>query len=114
MPVTSLVWNVRREAVDVAADIEEKHRQCRARWSDFAVLYRSHLHRDELVRELGMRGIPFAIENMDVLDTPEVRDVLACVGAVDSEADAASLLRVAALPQFPQADRLREEVALCG
>ena len=88
------------EAVDVAADIDEEHRQIGARWSDFAVLYRSHLHRDELVRELGLRGIPFAIENMDVLDTPEVRDVLACVGAVDSEADAASLLRVAALPQF--------------
>jgi DNA helicase-2/ATP-dependent DNA helicase PcrA len=88
------------EAVDVAADIEEKHHEGRARWSNFAVLYRSHLHRDELARELGLRGIPFAIENMDVLDTPEVRDVLACVGALDSEADAASLLRVAALPQF--------------
>ena len=37
---------------------------------------------------------------MDVLDTPEVRDVLACLGAVDSTADAASLLRVAALPRF--------------
>src|SRR5947199_3406271 len=33
-------------------------------------------------------------------DTPEVRDVLACLGAMDSTADSASLLRVAALPQF--------------
>ena len=46
------------------------------------------------------KEIPFTIENMDVLDTPEVRDVLACLGAVDSAADAASLLRVAALPRF--------------
>lgn len=88
------------EAADVAASIEERRRQERRTWRDFAVLYRSHFHRDELVRELGERGIPFSIENMDVLDTPEVRDLLACLGAVDSESDAASLLRVAALPQF--------------
>ena len=87
------------EAADIVAMIEEKHRQ-RCRWADFAVLYRSHLHRDELAAELGERGIPFTIENMDVMDTSEVRDLLACLGAVDSTADAASLLRVAALPQF--------------
>ena len=88
------------EAVDVVATIEEQRRRLRGRWSDFAVLYRSHFHRDEVVRELGEKGIPFTIENMDVLDTPEVRDLLACLGAMDSMADAASLLRVAALPQF--------------
>jgi len=87
------------EAADIVAMIEGKHRQ-RCRWADFAVLYRSHLHRDELAAELGERGIPFTIENMDVMDTSEVRDLLACLGAVDSSADAASLLRVAALPQF--------------
>ena len=88
------------EPVDILAMIEEKKRQCRGRWKDFAVLYRSHFHRDEIARELGEKGIPFTIENMDVMDTPEVRDLLACLGAVDSTADAASLLRVAALPKF--------------
>jgi DNA helicase-2/ATP-dependent DNA helicase PcrA len=88
------------ECVDIVAAIQEKRRHLRARWSDFAVLYRSHFHRDEIARELGEKGIPFTIENMDVLDTPEVRDLLACLGAVDSTADAACLLRVAALPQF--------------
>jgi DNA helicase II / ATP-dependent DNA helicase PcrA len=88
------------ESADIVSMIKEKHRQLRARWSDFAVLYRSHLHRDEIARELGEQGISFTIENMDVMDTPEVRDLLACLGAVDSTADAASLLRVAALPQF--------------
>ena len=87
------------EAADIVAMIEEKHRQ-RCRWADLAVLYRSHLHRDELAAELGERGIPFTIENLDVMDTSEVRDLLACLGAVDSTADAASLLRFAALPQF--------------
>lgn len=88
------------EATDFVAVIQEQRRQFRCRWKDFAVLYRSHFHRDEIAKELGDKGIPFSIENMDVLDTPEVRDVLACLGAVDSTADAASLLRVAALPQF--------------
>jgi DNA helicase II / ATP-dependent DNA helicase PcrA len=87
------------EAADIVAMIEEKHRG-RCRWQDFAILYRSHFHRDQIAAELGERGIPFTIENMDVLDTSEVRDLLACLGAVDSTADAASLLRVAALPQF--------------
>ena len=87
-PPTSWLW------------IQEQRRQFRCRWKDFAVLYRSHFHRDEIAKELGEKEIPFSIENMDVLDTPEVRDVLACLGAVDSTADAASLLRVAALPRF--------------
>jgi superfamily I DNA/RNA helicase len=88
------------EATDIVAVIQEQRRQFRCRWKDFAVLYRSHFHRDEIAKELGEKEIPFSIENMDVLDTPEVRDVLACLGAVDSTADAASLLRVAALPRF--------------
>ena len=88
------------EAADIVQTMEEQRRQSRGSWKDFAVLYRSHFHRDEIARELGERGIPYAIENMDVQDTPEVRDLLGCLGAVDSTADAASLLRVAALPQF--------------
>src|SRR5208282_6267099 len=72
----------------------------RGKWSDFAVLYRSHFHRDALVEELAQNDVPFSIENMDVLDTAEARDLLACVGAVVSTADDASLFRVAALPQF--------------
>jgi len=88
------------EPTDVLAMIEQKKREVRARWKDFAILYRLHFHRDDVARELGQKGIPFTIENMDVMETPEVRDVVACLGAIDSTADAASLLRVAALPRF--------------
>ena len=88
------------EAADLAYRIQKKRREQRCRWSDFAVLYRQHSHRDELVRELAERGIPFSIEGLDVLDTPEVRDVVACLTAAVSPNDAASLFRVAALPQF--------------
>src|SRR5260370_20429318 len=88
------------EGADLAYRIQNKHREQRCKWSDFAVLYRQHSHRDELVHELAERGIPFSIEGLDVLDTPEVRDVLACLSAAVSPNDAASLFRVAALPQI--------------
>ncbi|HEX8815565.1 MAG TPA: ATP-dependent DNA helicase [Terriglobales bacterium] len=88
------------EAVEVVSEILEKRRRTKCKWADFAVLYRLHAYRDDLAEELARRQIPFAIERMDVLDTPEVRDLLACVGAVVSTADDASLFRVAALPQF--------------
>ncbi|MGD0569814.1 MAG: ATP-dependent DNA helicase [Candidatus Sulfotelmatobacter sp.] len=88
------------EAPDVASLIAETHRRSHCRWKDFGVLYRSHIHRDEVVQQLAERGIPFSIENMDVSDTPEVRDLFACVAVVVDLASDANLFRVAALPQF--------------
>jgi DNA helicase-2/ATP-dependent DNA helicase PcrA len=88
------------EAADIISVIREKQRRTRARWSDFAVLYRSHVHRDGLARELAEQSIPFTIENLDVMETPEVRDLLACLSIVHSTRDATSLVRVAAFPQF--------------
>jgi DNA helicase II / ATP-dependent DNA helicase PcrA len=101
VPVESVIWRDRSlEATDLVGSLRQKQRQLRCRWSDFAILYRTHLHRDDIVKELSARNIPFSIENMDVLDTPEVRDLLACLGAVVSPGDGASLFRVAALPRF--------------
>jgi ATP-dependent exoDNAse (exonuclease V) beta subunit len=88
------------ESADLIDLIKKKKKANRSRWSDFAVLYRSHSHRDDLAEALTEEDIPFSIENMDVIDTPQVRDVLACLGAVVSSSDGASLFRVAALPQF--------------
>src|SRR5260370_40972990 len=88
------------EGADLAYRIQKKQREQRCKWSDFAVLYRQHSHRDELVHELAERGIPFSIEGLDVLDTPEVRDVLACLSAAASPNDAASPFCGAALPHF--------------
>jgi DNA helicase II / ATP-dependent DNA helicase PcrA len=96
------------EAPDVARIIEETRRRLRCKWKDFGVLYRSHVHRDNVVQELAEREIPFFIENMDVSDTPEVRDLFACVAVVVDLAADASLFRVAALPQFDvDPDQLR-------
>jgi len=88
------------ESPDIVSIIEETRRQLRCKWKDFGVLYRLHSHRDEIAGELGQREIPFSIENMDVSDTPEVRDLFACVSAVVDPDSDASLFRVAALPQF--------------
>ena len=88
------------EAADIAASIVQLKRSSRCRWRDFAVIYRQHLHRDQVADELALRDIPFAIENMDVMDTPEVRDLIACLRAMVRPDDGASTLRVAALPQF--------------
>lgn len=88
------------EAPDVVKLIEDLKRTARCKWKDFGILYRSHVHRDEVAQELADRDIPFSIENMDVSDTPEVRDLFACVAVIVDTGSDASLFRVAALPQF--------------
>jgi DNA helicase-2/ATP-dependent DNA helicase PcrA len=96
------------EAPDVVRLIEDTRRSARCQWKDFGVLYRSHVHRDEVAQELAERNIPFSIENMDVSDTPEVRDLFACVAVVVDQGSDASLFRMAALPQFDvDAEQLR-------
>jgi len=88
------------EAPDLIRIIEETRRHSRCAWREFGVLYRSHIHRDDVVQQLADHQIPFSIENMDVSDTPEVRDLFACVAVVVDLSSDASLFRVAALPQF--------------
>jgi DNA helicase-2/ATP-dependent DNA helicase PcrA len=88
------------EATDLVSAVLERRRQTRCAWKEIAVLYRSHFHRDEVAAELSRNNIPFSIEGLDVLDAPEVRDLLACLGAVVSDADNAAIFRVAALSQF--------------
>ena len=99
-PVEIVTWAaLPTECSDVVSAIRERKRRCRCAWNQIAVLYRNHRHRLEVAAELAEQGIPFSIENMDVMDMTEVRDLLACLGAMVS-ADDRSLFRVAALPQF--------------
>ncbi len=101
IPVEAISFATRdAEAGDVVETIKSLRKRFRCRWRDFGVLYRQHFHRDELVRELVDAGVPFLIENMDVSDTPEVRDLFACLSVVIADGDDVSLFRVAALPQF--------------
>ena len=101
VPVEAVVLDTKdTESGEVITKLRELRRKSRCQWSDCAVLYRTHVNRDQLAAELARQNIPFTIENMDVMDTPEARDLFACLGAVVSDADGASLFRVAALPQF--------------
>ena len=106
-----------QEASDIAERIRKLREARRLRRGSskdrrsphIAVLYRQHSHRDLLVRELVARDIPFAVVGLNALDTPEVRDLLACLRMMESLAESGSLFRVAALPIFkldPEALRL--------
>ena len=91
-----------QEAFEVAGRIEQLRAETKRGRSDprIAVLYRSHFHRDSLVRELAARKVPFAVVGLNALETPQVRDLLACLRVVGSMGDSGSLFRVAALPIF--------------
>ena len=88
------------EGPDLVAALRDAQKKSKCRWSDFGILYRSHYQRDDVVQELAEAGIPFVIESMDISDTPEARDLFACLNAVVSAGDDVSLFRVAALPCF--------------
>jgi DNA helicase II / ATP-dependent DNA helicase PcrA len=88
------------EGSDAVNTMRQLQRRSGCAWRSLGVLYRQHSHRDHLAHELAEQGIPFSIENMDVMDTPQARDLFACLGAIVSSGDGASLFRVAALPQF--------------
>lgn len=88
------------EGPDIVSSIADIRKKLKCKWSDFGILYRAHFHRDEVVQELAESAIPFVIESMDVSDTPEVRDLFACLRAIVSTGDDVSWFRVAALPRF--------------
>lgn len=100
-PVTAVILKDKStEGPDLVSYLRESQRKLKCKWSDFGVLYRLHSHRDDLVQELAQAGIPFVIESLDISDTPEVRDLFACLNAIVSSGDDVSLVRVAGLPCF--------------
>lgn len=86
------------EAGFVVEQIERMHKAGRP-WRDFAVLYRQHNHRDDMVHLLRERGIPFEVKGVSLLEITDVRDLLAAMRFMQSS-DAVSAVRVASLPQF--------------
>jgi DNA helicase II / ATP-dependent DNA helicase PcrA len=88
------------EGPELVSYIRDTQKKLKCKWSDFGILYRSHFQRDDVVQELAEAGIPFVIERMDISDTPEARDLFACLQAIVNSGDDISLFRVAALPCF--------------
>ncbi len=87
------------EALWVAGQIERAHKAGK-RWSDFAVLYRQHAHRDLLVPELARRKIPFVISRLSILDHPLVKDTLAYLRLIARPYDDVSCARVLSAPAW--------------
>jgi DNA helicase-2/ATP-dependent DNA helicase PcrA len=92
----------------VAGELERLH-AAGTPWHDFAVLYRSHAHRDQLVDELSRRKIPFVITRLSILEHPLVRDVLAYLRLIARPYDDVACARVLAAPawHFEPADLVR-------
>jgi DNA helicase-2/ATP-dependent DNA helicase PcrA len=87
------------EAQWVAAEIERLH-EAGAPWRSFAVLYRKHAHRAQLVPALGRHRIPFVIRKASILDNTLVRDLLAWLRLVAVPADNVACARVLAAPYW--------------
>lgn len=87
------------EARWLAGELERLHSAGR-KWRDFAVLYRQHAHRDELVEELSRRKIPFVISRLSILDHPLVKDVLAYLRLIATPFDDIACARVLAAPAW--------------
>jgi len=87
------------EAQWVAGEIQRLHR-AGARWRTFAVLYRSHAHRDKLVEVLKSRKIPFVIKNLSILSHRLVRDIVAYLRLIDHASDDVACARVLAMPAW--------------
>jgi DNA helicase-2/ATP-dependent DNA helicase PcrA len=91
--------NPDEESLWVTGELERLHRAGR-RWKDFAVLYRQHAHRDDLVEELSRRKIPFVISKLSILAHPLVRDVLAYLRLIATPYDDVACARVLAAPAW--------------
>ncbi|HUJ32748.1 MAG TPA: UvrD-helicase domain-containing protein, partial [Candidatus Acidoferrum sp.] len=87
------------EAHWVASEIERLH-EAGAAWHSFAVLYRKHTHRTQLMNALRRRGIPFVIRKSSILASTIVRDLLAWLRLIAVPADNVACARVLAAPHW--------------
>lgn len=82
------------ECSDIADRILALHADG-ARWSDCAVLFRSHANAEGLVEELGELSIPFEVQDTDLFESDALRDLVAWLHSVHSRNDDVSFFRLA-------------------
>ncbi len=87
------------EAEWIASEID-RLRGAGGAWSDFAVLYRSHVHRNDLIRALRRREIPFTVHKLSIMSNTLIRDVLAWLRAIAHPGDDVAFSRLMALPRW--------------
>lgn len=88
------------EARWVRGELERLHGAGGPPWRNFAILYRQHSHREELVKELRRAGIPFLITKLSILKHALVRDVLAYLRLIARPYDDISCARALAAPAW--------------
>jgi DNA helicase II / ATP-dependent DNA helicase PcrA len=97
-PVDIVAYNAyAHECSDIAERILELHEQG-ARWSDCAVLFRSHSNAEGLVEQLGARSIPFEVQDTDLFDSDALRDLAAWLHCVIFRNHDVSFFRLAFRP----------------
>jgi ATP-dependent DNA helicase UvrD/PcrA len=87
------------EAYWIASDIERLH-DAGAPWRNFAVLYRKHTHRNQLLDALRRKRIPFVIRRFSILSSTLIRDLLAYLRLIALPSDNVSCARVLAVPYW--------------
>ncbi len=82
------------EAVWIASDIL-RNRDAGTPWSDIAILCRKRSQFAPIVEALDAQGIPYSVGSMgQLLEVPEVADLLAWLRVIDDPTDELSLLRI--------------------
>lgn len=97
-PQLWIVPDAETEAALLADELERLHAEGQD-WSACGVLYRNHSAREALLSELRARSIPADVRGVDLLETPELRDLCAIIQSIFDFGDSAAILRVCALPQ---------------
>ncbi|HTV58188.1 MAG TPA: ATP-dependent DNA helicase [Verrucomicrobiae bacterium] len=87
------------EAHWVAGEILRLH-EAGAPWSSFAVLYRKHAHREELLSVLRRMRIPFVIRKNSILSSTLIRDLLAWFRLIGEPGDNVACARALAAPYW--------------
>jgi DNA helicase-2/ATP-dependent DNA helicase PcrA len=87
------------EAYWVASEIDRMH-EVGAPWRSFAVLYRRHTHRNQMLDALRRRRIPFVIRKFSILSSTVVRDLLAYLQLIAMPSDNVACARVVAAPYW--------------
>ncbi|MDP8904021.1 MAG: ATP-dependent helicase [Chloroflexota bacterium] len=85
------------EADAIVARIRDAYESLPAprRWSDVAVLYRMHRHRDRIVERLRRAGIPFTvIGGTGIFVQPDVRDAEAALRVIAAPSDSVAFTRL--------------------
>ena len=87
------------EAEWVTSEIDRLH-DAGAPWRGFAVLYRKHAHRAQILDALRRKRIPFVIRKFSILSSTLVRDLLAWLQLIGVPGDNVACARALAAPYW--------------